>query len=663
MTVLNTSYSYVNITKYTADSADNSPNILHPECSIIQYAKQKENIYAFRVCYRDRASLNEEIKGKNRLLINKATLSKFRTYIVSQWIRDALEGNITLGTSRHIEQFFDWIDKNGLSDRLEVPEGIEAIYKSYTEHLYHLIRLSKAGEKKGIKRGTAFGKQKAARLIAHYATGKQQAVIEHWAPYIHSNKNRQAPQPRLHDHEVPLAAELHLRFFNAYTNCVLNNLPKPLVIDIDDLGFPKLVIYSSGVHSHNDWGEKSSLNRSPQVDVRWMKYAFTRDGLIPHWPAVRALAEKDGIILGSSGENNQASKQFVQAVRAHKGSFNSYTQRLFANRAALHFGHLLLYYAGLNASHLDSIDFSKTRLDKELGSNRIVAIKGRSLQEAQSHTLDSRFVHTIWKQYLQLREWMVRRAPGHVADEGIFTLPTEIGNSVAYVESDKLRSGIFWPEGGPSLATRVAKKYKTTSMLEDTKGDIALVALATSTSVRTVEKHYSFKTAEDASRELTVFFNAMMESARLRVSGKAEAPVTGSGKKIPVGRCTGETTADTKQIAGFDERAPKPRCGAPLTCFFCESFGFHADEQDILRILSVKEWIIYQSQDKSRNVDEHAKKFLPIIYRIDEIISAFTDRDKASLSVVEQARQRISLGILDPYWNNKINALIDTIEA
>ena len=83
MTVLNTSYSYVNITKYTADSADNSPNILHPECSIIQYAKQKENIYAFRVCYRDRASLNEEIKGKNRLqLIPYADAIKDLNFII-----------------------------------------------------------------------------------------------------------------------------------------------------------------------------------------------------------------------------------------------------------------------------------------------------------------------------------------------------------------------------------------------------------------------------------------------------------------------------------------------------------------------------------------------------------------------------------------------------
>lgn len=664
MTALDAVYSHVKTTEYSADSTDQAPNILRPERSVVRFDKARENIYTFRSCYIDRESLNRKAKGgAARTQVNESSLSKVRIPIVRLWVRDVLEGNVNLGTSRQIEQFFDWIDQNGFSHRLESVEDIKEVYRSYTDHLYHLLRLPKIGKKGGLKRGTAFGKQRAARLIAHYATGIQQAVIEHWAPYINASRGRSAPTPRLNDHEVPIAAEIHERFFLAYSKCILTEQPKPLIVKIGDLGFPDFVLFSTGVHSHNDWGKASSLNRSSQTEALWMKYAFTRDGIIPHWPAVRALAERDGIELGASGEGNRASKQFAQAVNAHKGSFNFFTQRLFANRAAIHFGHLLLYYAGLNASLLDSIDFSQTRLDKESGSNRIVAIKGRSLQESQSHTVDSRFVRTIWTQYLKLRKWMEAHSPEPVGSDGIFTLPTEMGRSIEFVNSDKLRSDIFWPDGGPSLATRTAKKYKTTTMLEDTMGDLGLVAHATSTSVGTVKKHYAFKTAEDAARELSVFFRAMMESARIRVSGQAVAPVVVSGNKITVGRCTGESEFDLKQIEGFDERAPKPRCGAPMTCFFCESYGIHASEQDILRVLSVKEWISYQSQDKSKDIDEHAKKFLPIVSRIDEIVDAFYSRDDASAVIVKKARQKVTRGNLDIYWQNKIDALIDAMEA
>jgi len=439
---------------------------------------------------------------------------------------------------------------------------------------------------------------------------------------------------------------------------LLNYQEPPLIVELEELGIPDYIGYSYRTHSYNNYGEDQS-----KPDDVWKRYAYTRNGFRHGWKKIRELAAKDDIELGPSTNKSKASTAFSKQSHSFRNGFSISTLEIYANRAACHFGHMLLLSAGANASHLSSIDFSKTRLDKEVGTNRIIAIKGRSNHEQQTLTIDSRFVHSHWKQYLKLREWMAAHIDKQAPEQGIFTLTRKGKKGFVLLDADKLSQDIFWPKEAPKLVTRVGKKYKTTTMLEDSDGDTGLVSQLTSTSESTVRKHYTFKKAEDAAKQLSVFFNSMAESAQLRVSGEAVAPVVENAPKVTVGRCTAKSESDIQPIEGYDNRAPQPRCGAPVTCFFCESFGVHADEEDITRLMSVKVWIEYQSESISRNVDEHHQKFLPIIYRIDEIIEQFAARNKYSQSIVDASNQRILRGQLDSYWKNKIDALIDSMEA
>lgn len=651
-------YTKINATEIDVNTIEDAPTTFSPELTQLKFntAKGIKRLYIYRWCYTDRESLY--IRGVAALRVNKNTISEFRIGAVRNIINDILNGKICLDEGYTIEDAFNYIDQNSLGEALKDNGQAKQIYITYTNELIHKKNLANIGNKKNITAGTAKKKQKGMRLLISYLTDISSKTIQSYAINITNPRlSRNIPEPRLNDLDVEVSYKLHERYFSAFTNYILDGHKKnrAVVVRLEDLGFSDYIGFSYRMSNYNDWLIESD-------DQIWRRYAFTVEGFIEDWDVIAASALLDGVDFKSN--LSLIKRKHKSSVPVYNGVITERDYRYFINAATKHFVFLLLLTTGANTEQLSSIDFSESKLERDAGANRIIVVKPRAQYEKQTLIVDSKF-NPIWRQYLKLRESIVRDYDPEFGSVGI-PMTKQQGLGLFHLKTSLLKKDSMnhWPKEAPALTTRAGRKYKTNSLLEESKGDVGLVSHMMQRSEEVTRLHYSFKKFEDSAIELTRFFDSLYKSSIARInSHTVVAPIIDSGKKIQTGYCTAVNTDDIRLSNGFNNLAPEPRCGAPLTCFFCESFGIHATEEDIVRLLSVKEWIKYQSNKISRNIDEHAIKYLPIIQRIDEIIESFKISSEESQNIIYGAIKRIKSGRLDPYWQNRIDALIDALEV
>lgn len=660
-------YTEISTVDVLANSSDINIDILSPELTVARFSKGP-GIYAYRYCYLDRGSLNAKpdsvtnlISHKNGLYgINTKSLCNDRVKIVRRWLNDIVTGECNYTTAYHIQMGFDWIDKHNRGAELLAEKSAKDLYVDYTNDLLHRVRLSKVGKNKGIGRGHASSLQRALRKLIGYTTGHSDSVVMTWAPFIEKRTAIESlPQAHLSDAEAKKAFEMHRRFFWAYSDAVINNSAFPLVVELDDLGFENLITFGGQANNYQNWG-CNKVNGG-----KWQQFTFSEQGFDSDWQSVKEKAATKGIDL-----DKNAYKAFWRTAKdLGDRKFTRATLISFSNRAVKHFGYMLMFASGCNADHLNGIDIRNSMQEKSSGSKRLIAHKDRPSNEKQLLSVSTHFSKQ-WRQFLLLRDWMSKFHNKPYPSYGLCIFTTNAsssrlpGGSFEALIHGSIKRGLFWPEGAPGLLTRAPRKIVSQKKLELSGGNVGLVASLLSQSEATVRKHYAFRDQDEASKQLSRFFGAMRVSANLRVSGVASAPIIEGGKRIPVGQCVAESEGDIRLIQGIDEqRAPELNCGSPLACFFCESFGIHSDLTDIKRLLSVKEYIRYQSNHKSHSINEHGQKYLPVVARIEEIIEAFSQRDSGSKKIIESASEAIKRGDLDKFWLSHINALIDAMEA
>ena len=660
-------YTEISTTEVLADSSDMTIDSISPERTIARFSNGR-GVHAYRYCYLDRANLMDEAGSAKELYgsarglmrVNTNSLCDDRMKIVRSWLNDIVSGECTFARASTMQNCIDWVDKDNRGGELLIENSAKGLYFDYTNELLHRVRLSKVGEKKGLGRPYAARLQKTFRELVSYAINRSDSIISSWAPAIEKRQGIESiPQGYLSDAEGQKAFEMHRRFFWAYSDAVINNSTFPLTVKLDDLGFKSLVAFGYGNHNYNNWGA-----RGEDIDNSWHQFAFSEQGFDSDW---RSIIEK-GTIMGVDIVRKKPTG-FKRSVKYfNKRKFTPATIVQFSNRAMRHFGYMLMFASGCNSDHLDGINITKSMQKRSSGSERLIAHKNRSMNEEQLLSVSANFSKQ-WRQFLRLREWMSKFHNKPAPSYGLFICVSRSKSSRSPTNSFKALTcnelkNIIWPEGAPTLSTRAPRKVELQKKLELSGGNVGLVASLSSGKEATVRKHYAFREQEEASKQLSSFFKNLHLSASLRVSGVASAPVIEGGKRIPVGQCVAESEGDIRLIQGIDERrAPELSCGSPLTCFFCESFGIHSDLTDIKRLLSVKEYIRYQSNHKSQSINEHVQKFLPVAARIDEIIEAFSQRDSTSKKIVKLASERIKCGDLDKFWLAHINAIIDAMGA
>lgn len=162
---------------------------------------------------------------------------------------------------------------------------------------------------------------------------------------------------------------------------------------------------------------------------------------------------------------------------------------------------------------------------------------------------------------------------------------------------------------------------------------------------------------------MSEYFKLQAESAQHRYNGVAPVRVIDGGKTISSGICDENELSGPKAIDGVVDPSLQPRCGAPVTCIFCIHFGLHADDTDLIQLLTMKRWIEVQSRQFSSSIDEYFVKFAPYQNRIDQILADVHDYSDGFSQRLKDARARFERGEQDHYWGSKINALLDIQEV
>jgi len=617
-------------------------------------------IRPYRWCYLDRLSLDSNFTSlKEKVKINPLSLCPHRAKIVHKLVSNLLIGSLNLRVFEGLSGAFDWIDQQHRDVELFRLGSTKKIYRDYTEQLRHRIQLSNVGSKAAgaIGYATAFRSQLSMAFLCAAAAGLDTSTVQSWA-YRIPQKNRgpsrglAAPKTTEADHAV--AHAMHSRFFTAFSNAILNNAPPPIVVRLSDIGFEDVIFYSKKCNSANGW------TRGGGKDLRtdWMPYFYRREGFYPgNFKEFNLLLATNGI---ESIENYSASYQKRQL---NAQAFTYADLKYMANQATRHFGYLLLDEAGSNASTLATVNCSQTRLDKGLGATRLLAVKGRAGYEQQDQFVDRRFTQTVWKRYLELRAWKVQRLreEGFEAPQnGLFLISWQPQHEpYTLLTSGSLRVCTLWPSNGPALATRAARKHKTTNIIESSGGNVALASAMQAASPQTIERHYAYKNVIEATQHMSDYFELQAKSAALRQAGVTPVRFIEDGEETSTGHCDVQEDEGPQLIEGFEGTGIEPRCGAPLTCLFCVHFGLHATEEDLVRLLTIQRWVEVQTQLYASNIDESFAKYNPYIERIDQVLDELPKSSEELANLIRHTKALFSEGKRDPYWAAKINALLD----
>jgi len=648
---------------FTADSYDAVP-AFDPALTIIDTGSngglKVRYIRPYRWCYLDRLSLDKTIASqKEREKVNLLSLCPKRAKIVNKLVSDALIGSINLRVFERMSVAFGWIDQLGRDVELFTLESTKKVYIDYTAQLRHRMQLSNVGIKLAGAIGypTAFRDQLSMAFICAAATGLDSSTVQSWAyriPQRARGPSRALPVPKTTETEHVVAHAMHRRFFTAFTDAILNNAPPPVVVGLSDIGFEDVIFYSKKSNSANGW------TRGGGKDLRtdWMPYFFRREGVFQgNFKEFNVLLAAHGI---TSIENHAAGYQKRQR---NAKKFPEADLHYMANLATRHFGYLLLAEAGSNASTLATVDCSQTRLAKELGAARLLAVKGRAGYEKQDQYVDRRFTQTVWKRYLELREWKVQRLREKglpSPEKGLFLLSWQPQREpYTPLRENNIRRCNLWPSNGPALATREARKHKTVNILESSGGNVPLASAMQSASPRTIDRHYAFKNLIEATRHMSDYFELQAKSAALRHLGVKPLRIIEDGEDTSTGRCDAPEIEGPKLVEGFEATGIEPRCGAPLTCLFCIHFGLHALEEDLVRLLTIQRWVEVQTQLCASNLDEGFAKYSPYIERIDQVFEELPKCSEELAELVSRTKVLFDEGRRDSYWVARINALLD----
>ncbi len=617
-------------------------------------------IRPYRWCYLDRLSLDTAVTSLKKIVkVNLLSLCPRRAKIVHKLVSSVLIGSINRRAFEKISGAFDWIDQQNRGRELFLLPTTKALYRSYTEQLRHRMQLSNVGGKAAGAIGypTAFRNQLGMAFICAAATDLDISTVQSWAyriPQRDKGPSRALPAPKTTENEHVVAHAMHTRFFTALSDAVLNNALPPVVVELSDLGFDDVIFYNKKSNSANGWTSGGGKN----LRTDWMPYFYGREGFFQG-----SLKEFNELLVANEVEPIKDHSGLHRRRQRNAQAFAEADLKYIANQATRHFGYLLLAEAGSNASTLATIDCSQTRLDKELGASRLLAVKGRAGYEQQDHFVDRRFTQTHWKRNLELREWMVQRLrkQGFEAPQnGLFLLAYQLNREpYSPLRANSIRQCSLWPNNGPALATREARKHKTVNIIEGSGGNIALASAMQAVSPQTIERHYAHKNVIEATQHMSGYFELQAKSAPLRYAGVKPVRIIEDGEDTSTGHCDVPEIEGPKLVEGFESTGIEPRCGAPLTCLFCVHFCLHAQEEDLLRLLTIQRWVEVQTQLYASNIDEGFTKYSPYIERIDQMFDEIPQSSEELAELVRRTKVLFAEGRRDPYWVARINALLD----
>ncbi|MFP6842478.1 MAG: hypothetical protein VB979_09905 [Acinetobacter sp.] len=267
----------------------------------------------------------------------------------------------------------------------------------------------------------------------------------------------------------------------------------------------------------------------------------------------------------------------------------------------------------------------------------------------------------LFRKIVELREWYVQDE----ACDFVFPMRNDvrklspIGNSKLQLLKKILQRifpKIVW------ITPQQWRKHKSSQTVEFSDGDLLLEAEVMGHSLDTARKNYSRTSFQDASQQISRFFNELREVAVAQTRTVERIAVQTLDKTVdvqtlPVGACTTVAPQPEKAL-GFTEQAPTPNCQQFEHCLFCQHYAVHADAEDVRKLLSLKSLLGYVKQ-KATDLIKWEQQFGVVLHRIDEVLNDLSNTYENLRDRIFSIQEEVESGDLDAYWLNHFELLID----
>ncbi len=317
---------------------------------------------------------------------------------------------------------------------------------------------------------------------------------------------------------------------------------------------------------------------------------------------------------------------------------------------------LIQLITGISTSELREIKYSDL-VDSRSGNliGELSSVKRRAAGKKTRYPLGSKNGRKILQSYLRLREWVLngqksRYAFIQMGRDGSYTKTVkQIDSSFSDSGHERLMA-IFENFDVPYIGPSLARKYKSLVFHElNTPNGITSALLNHKISTNAI--YYAETTNDRSENELSRYWTSVRAYAsRLIESDKTSYE---SASSTGAGRCK-----------NFDSPTPalaspsiNPDCSKQFGCLYCEQYLFHADKEDLHKLLSLQ-YVIAEIRQNFADISYSTTVLQDLDVRIAQIIDqAASLSPKLREIVLDMKRRVFERGELTVFWENLLTRL------
>ena len=573
----------------------------------------------------DIKSINiSRIKGLKEFLLSTIDRHKNNTSLIADLMN---LGNV-----------IEYLNVNFKKSNFEDINTCKYIYIEFTKFIINRINV-------GIANARGYQLQHSCALFLSHTCGISIFELEKIATKL---MDRDIYRPFYHDgreEEISTYVSKNIVLFESISKKLMNNEDLPFIVDFKKIN--DCLVFDTSIDSTLDNKDK-------------YKTLFDENHNLKSLESIGAMikVENPNQILTHNSLYNAGRRKwsFIRKINNEKLYESKFKLRL-ASIAIFAFSQAFVAATSCNSSTLIKLRDNGKILSGQEKGKRLYAVKARANYKEQSISFGLKF-QQYFKLYLQFIDFLKRELNQYFDETTLNKLFFVI------VQTDEIRVR-------PFDEVYIYAYYKILSRLYGTRkvvntelrnnvgnffsantNDSSLVATKLGNSKPIAIKNYIDVSFAVMAEEVSNFLNKVQEKSIHKGRIYAEnIAVNINEKEISknaIGYC--KNIKPTLKN-GFNSDSIQPNCANTESCLFCDNYTIFTNESDLRRLLSFK-MIVSQ-------LNETKDEVIQIKYRIDEIINLIVSKYPETEVIVSKLINETEEGILDEFWDNHLNMLVD----
>lgn len=571
-------------------------------------------------CYQNRLRVNHSqrlVRLDSILDHRKVRIENFLDKIILELTSGKKESSL-IQELKNFERFIDWCDNSGHSHFFCNEKKANTTVIAFIEYQKGLLRV----HSRSIL--TAVTAQNNAIKWLASSLGVDQSMLIEGLVLLKKNMSSVNSTVSPLNKDVMHQLKCYEQILNQISDILINQKPLPYLLELTNQSvwlMPQKKVFATAamLKSRQNWPNK------------YYAYDYL-NGCISQPEEIEHLYDE--------ARKKYSAQTAVKSAITLKHQVNTtprhYIRIFLFNYAQAAFYNLFLANTGMNSKQAFEMTWSEEFITKNTCQG-FKTIKQRAKGKTQNFEITSTFLPTF-KLYLKLRSFIldgndypklfVCHFNGKVTTKGM---------NRDYL-TNLTRKQLAHLIGCKPIPPRAWRAYKSVKALEQTRGDIKTTSDLLQNTPTTLIKSYGNVSIGIATKEFQKFYK--------RLVNRAEVMTT----PTPSGNCTDLHNPETTHSS------IKPDCKSFELCLFCEHYAYHADREDIHKLLSMK-YVILETKQLASSKEHFDKLFSEVLFRIDELVNEAISRQLISNDDLGGIKKMISSEELSPYWQQKLDLL------